>query len=328
MDPDKQLIRTQDGDTINLAIGEPIFLQNRLSFPYAGKEYQPEHYPPHQGQPELLTALRARHPGMHVVVANGAKQALLAAMYATREHLDLAGVVHRAPHWPSYPTLSRLSGIDFFETAPKTWNHMTHFVSSPNNPDGREWQGEKCDVWDAAYAHSVYGWSGVRPDHKISVWSAAKLFGLTGERIGWAATDDEELAEKMADYIEKTTSGVNIHAQNRLTGILRMADWCNERNYEDAREDLRVNGQLFRDHLMKHTGFCRGTPMGDPGMFAWFYACQPEKFKAALVRAKVALVDGRACGMKDEGWYRMSMGQTVQVTEKALSRLALELNDG
>ena len=89
-----------------------------------------------------------------------------------------------------------------------------------------------------------------------------------------------------------------------------------------------ANAKVFYDLIGEYCGYIRGTPLGDPGMFAWFYPIQPKKFQNALQRAKVALVDGRACGMEEDGWYRMSMGHTLEVTQAALGRLRKELDNG
>jgi histidinol-phosphate/aromatic aminotransferase/cobyric acid decarboxylase-like protein len=129
-----------------------------------------------------------------------------------------------APYWPSYPTLARHTRQEFttIDNVPGSWHpqSVTRVITSPNNPDGAESVGE-CEIWDAAYFHWVYGAKAV-PVHAVSVWSAAKLFGVSGLRIGCVTTDDADLAEKMRQYIETTTSGVSNEAQTRLAGILEI----------------------------------------------------------------------------------------------------------
>ncbi len=154
------------------------------------------------------------------------------------------------------------------------------------------------------------------------------MFGLSGERIGWALTEDAELAERMADYVEKTTSGVNIHAQARLARVINMNSGCLAAGYMYAREDLLANFQCFEQLIAAYCDYCRFYIEPPVGMFQWFLVADHKKFQAALERAKVALVDGRACGMEEEGWYRMSMGHTLEVTRNALTRLAKELDNG
>lgn len=339
VDPDKQMIRGQDGDNTNLAIGEPIFLQKWMRYVIPDVDVAPAMplYPPYRGSSDLLAALKAWYPGQYAVVTNGAKQGLLAAMYA----LPPGAVLHSAPHWPSYPTLARLSGRQFStEWIAKRYPPIL-FTSSPNNPDGHQetygnhpkwiidgnkWESPVVfDVWDAAYAHWVYDWNQVIPRHTVSVWSAAKAFGLSGERVGWALTKDEGLAEKMADYIEKTTSGVNVRAQDRVAKVFtHVNDDRMQEAYQSASFDLRKNIVNYRALIKPHTV---ESKVG-VGMFAWFKAANPILFKNALRHAKVTLVDGKACGMDEDGWYRMSLGQTPEVQEEALSRLAKELDHG
>lgn len=326
LDPDKQLIRGQDGDFTNLAIGEPIFLQRHMAHVVPSPPSDPwmPLYPPYRGIPELIKALEKENPGHYVVIANGAKQALAAAFYALRG----PGIVsHSTPHWPSYPTLVKLHGSVFCGEVASTHTGI-YCVTSPNNPDGSMVQsGDSLpyDVWDAVYAHWVYEWNHVKPIHKVSVWSAAKLFGLSGERVGWALTKDESLAMKMADYVEKTTSGVNVRAQIRVAQIV-----ANENHgaiieaYCSAADDLRSNRLLFEEHIEPHTTYSSYSV----GMFAWFKTKDPEVFRDALKCAKVMLVDGKACGATEDGWFRMSLGQSPEVQKSALERLGQELSYG
>ncbi len=322
MDFDKQMVRGpgEEGWT-NLSIGEPFFLQRHLGPVLPHTDRLGESYPEYAGQPQLLALLQMLNPGKHAVVTTGAKQAISAAIYA----MARPDVYHAVPHWPSFPTLAKMAGKGWSED--RYHPSSTVIASSPNNPDGRQWLGgETQDILDCAYAHKVYGWNRIIPDHKISVWSASKMFGLSGERIGWALTEDSNLAARMADYVEKTTSGVNIHAQKRLAAILRMNRGCFAGAYLYARDDLISNGMAFNTHITPHCLEVLGVPESGRGMFAWFRVADTDKFKVALERAKILLVSGEACGMTEPGWYRMSMGHYPEVTQEALERLGKELN--
>ncbi len=322
-DPDKQMVRTQGGDSFNLAVGEPFFIHSGRTRPEPWLRY-----PQYQGQPELLEELKKKHPGLHVVVANGAKQAILATLYAYQLGRHFPNeIFHEAPHWPSYPTLAKLSGGSFFchRYYPSVEGTVT-VITSPNNPDSRTFKdGDECHIWDAAYAHEVYGWNGKAPKHEVSIWSAAKLFGVSGLRVGWLVTANDRIAELAADYVEKTTSGVNVEAQLRVAEILTEIRENPEEvkdHYKEARQRLYENGYIFNQTVAPYCLQIAGLPATDVGMFAWF---QPDmntlKFKDALAEAKILLVSGTACGM-DDSWFRMSLGQTPEVLKPQLERLA------
>ena len=332
-DPDSYLVRgAVPDDTYNLALGEPRFLHKHLLFPVEPEVLVQSDYPPHKGSGRLLEELGWLYPGKHVVVANGAKQALLAAFYAYKE-MGRAGVkwsvYHEAPHWPSYPTLAELSGV-VFQSTPRLLIGQYEAITVKtliNNPDGRIIEPNDIgnyDVLDCAYGHPVYGWNGLLPDHEVSVWSAAKLFGMSGDRIGWLVTGNKEIAELAASYIEKTTSGVNTRSQALTADVLQFVRENKEltdRWYRNARGDLLTNGTNMFDALY---GYCYHLHRSNRGMFSWFQVGSDlrDSFDAILKEAKVMLVPGKACGATEDGWYRMSLGNTPEVTAAALQSLS------
>lgn len=334
MSHDLQMARAT-GPGYNLAIGEPFFLQaeflDKLEISTPPKKLL---YPSVGGEPELVVAIRdymLRTYNMspeHVVVTNGCKQAIAAAFYAFADVERRHVVVHGAPYWASYPTLAQSIALEFNSRGPK--EALVSVVTSPNNPDGWEPYPPKTpyDLWDAAYAHEVYGWSGVAPIHRVSVWSAAKLFGGSGLRVGWLATDDAALAAKAAYHVEVSTSGVSTPSQMHLLGILngiRARPEDTKRLYRLAARVLEENADSFNDLVADHCARIGGLPASGRGMFAWFQARDPEAFASALVRAQVKLVTGEACGVYGAGWYRMSLGHEAEYTRKALTKLDQEI---
>jgi aspartate/methionine/tyrosine aminotransferase len=332
---DLQMARGSADGEFNLAIGEPFFLQQILLPAVKLDEHpQPLTYPQVGGEDQLKEQLHRLYPQyQYVVVTNGCKQAIEAAFYAFRKVEMRDRVFHHTPYWPSYPTLAANRGLQF-----NTVSHreMTIFVAtSPNNPDGTElpanplWKkyrygiGPVWDLWDAAYAHPMYGYQGVPPEHRVAVFSAAKLLGLSGLRVGWLCTNDQKLAEKAAYFVEITTSGVSVSSQVTVAAYLRAFSDPNQMmkltdlGFE-ARAALMTNGDLFYSNIGHLVSGTRGVPASGQGMFAWFKARNPEVFDRALKQAKVKVVTGDACGEKEPGWYRMSMGQMPEYTEQAL----------
>lgn len=324
------MAKSEEPGWTNLAIGEPVFLRDELWGPCAEtpKFLCSTRYPSMGGHPTLLESLREEHRGKHVVVTCGAKQGLLAAFYAFKKR-GMSTVQHTAPYWPSYPTLAQLSGMAFSDM-PYMIEKPVWCLTSPNNPDGSMHAAfERPDVWDAAYAHPVYGQSpdDGHPDAKVSVWSAAKLYALSGTRVGWCVTDDEDLADDMAYYVEITTSGVSTLAQREVAWARDTIEHYYPSPYREARLTLLRNGELFRRHLGDLCLSVNGVPESGKGMFAWFAVDEHERFEKALKRAKVRVVTGDACGARQPGWYRMSMGLDNDTTEKALSSIRKHFDD-
>lgn len=326
-DGDMQMVtRVTDSDSTNLAIGEPVILQMAMAdlfgrTPIAALSVE---YPAFGGEEELLEQLRKIHPDSHIVVTNGAKQALVAAMRAVEAEDRVTGVVHvNNCYWPSYPTLAKQIGL--------SWNSYygprATIVTSPNNPDGEQPQAT-ADIWDAVYAEPLYGYRGNAPSHRISVHSAAKSLGLSGARVGWLVTKDKRLARLAAEYVEFSTTGVSTIAQSVVATALRTLS--NPRfmveaaeSYMRARAMLMANGASFTELISDMTTTFHGVPRDGSGMFAWFKTKQPTRFQKALKAAKVLTVNGQHCGA-DSSYHRMSMGADPEVTRAALTRVRSE----
>lgn len=335
---DMQMVRTHVPGEFNLAVGEPIFLQEVYGPLYASLYDGPVRYPLLNGEPELLWSLKKRFSGQYIVVTNGAKQAILAALYAlsmTRADkrtvkgfpsMPYDNVVHDTPYWPSYPTLAKMSGMGFETKGNFAVGNIpdVRILTSPNNPDGHQEfkSNRQWDIWDSAYASPIYGWDYIVPWHRISVWSAAKLFGLSGYRIGWLATADPELARLASEYVEKTTSGVSVVSQQFLGDFLKrlaMKPGEAEELQQRARKMLLDTGTEFMA-LEKHFSVIEGLPTSKSGMFAWVQAKNPDSFKALIGKAKVKMIDGKYCGVED-GWFRVSMGVTPQAMRDAVQAI-------
>lgn len=342
MSHDLLMLRGEEDGTFNLAVGEPVFLQQALSWATHPPNARPYNlrYPPFGGDEELIEAIRRTNPNTkkHIIITNGAKQALLAAFFAykTNTHAPRSIITMDGPYWPSYPTLAALSGMvmDRQKNMPGAWDEWprnVHVVTSPNNPDGTLGAGE-CDVWDAAYHHWVYGAS-CMPAHEVSVWSAAKMFGMSGIRVGMATTDNDELARLMREYVEKSTSGVATDSQDRLKMTLTSIEFSpsdTKASYLNARDTLRENGRIFGHYLTPFITEVYGVPnTNSRGMFAWF-AASASHMDRALKTAKVRYIPGAACGVPEKkgiSWYRLSMGHTNHYTEQALKALNSALNN-
>lgn len=302
---DKQLVR--GGVKHNLAIGEPEFLR------YHFEPYYPRHYPSDLEYPdtkpsaELECELRKLHPEGHIVVTVGAKQALHAAIWSINNKNGgmVTDIEVPAPFWPTYPSLAEHAHLGFNRYVD---GFEIKILTSPNNPDGKEFAQRECYIWDAAYAHSVYGWSGAAPKHKISVWSAGKMLGSTGVRVGWLVTQDEQIAKLASRYVEQTTSGVALSSQHHVAATLRNTENIRPELYEKARKDLILNYERFDLYIGKYID---NLATDRKGMFAWFKAKDPEKFAKALETSGVAMVTGKACGLDEAGVYRASMGRVL-----------------
>lgn len=333
MSEDLQMVRSQDGAGWNLAIGEPVFLQDEFWFARAAVAIDSCLYPCVRGESELLYELEHHSPGTYAVVCNGAKQALSAAIYACLTQKGFTPgkhpvVHHRAPYWPSFPYLVKHEGAVFDSESVPT-GVTVKISTSPNNPDG-SLSTESVDIADHVYALPVYGYRNDRERdlemYRIEILSAAKMLGLSGLRVGWALTKDKELADLMAGYVERFTSGVCTQAQLQVAATLRHIRHHNAEMWplvDRARGTLLRNGDAVNHYLGLFCDKIEGVPGNGMGMFAWIHVT-PEwfpAFQAGLQKSGVKVIRGLACGVIETGWYRLSMGQRNEYTQNALKAL-------
>lgn len=315
--PDMEMARGSS-EGFNLAIGEPVIVRNRCS----GHFYA---YPPADGMSDLKTQVARFVLSQYKiegfpVITNGAKQAIAAIMYAYKKR-GYAFVYHKAPYWPSYPTLAKTVGLQF--TTTESAYGTVSFNTSPNNPDG-EISTKPCHVWDAVYASEFYGWNGEVPDCNAVVGSMSKTFGMPGLRVGWVVCKDRALAADCAEYVEITTSGVSTEsqwlAQSRIQGWLDYGSY----GVDAIRDGFRANGETFNAVIAPYCSEVYGVPASGLGMFAWFRvsASHEQDFKSRIAKAKIQLVSGASCGKR--GWYRMNLAVSPSTLRNALKEFQSE----
>ena len=347
-DNDSLMVRGSESGGFNIAAGEPAFITDTLSFLNTVEiPTEPLRYPKLGGESELLEELHRLHPEFkHVVVANGCKQALLSSLHVLSQTRTFETVVrernkepvtktelvqgrhlvyHKAPYWPSFKTISQISHMGF--TSSYDINAI-RIATSPNNPDGSEVDdNEPVDILDASYFNPIYAVYGhtKRPNALINCFSGSKMFGLSGIRIGWMCTNDSFIAKKVAEYVESTTTGVSLLSQLHMASVLR-----HSRRFQDAVPEF-IKAQKILHSNFDSLGLLLGefciTMNVQPrkGMFGWIQVKDHAKFDLALKASKVSVVPGRACGMKEDGWYRLSLGWGNDYTERALHALRKEL---
>jgi aspartate/methionine/tyrosine aminotransferase len=315
------MIRGRDESGLNLAIGEPYFLQEILSVDKMSCRVTPEMaaYTSPEGYEPLVEHLKQLYGYKHAIVCNGAKQAIAAAFHGLAVTAMAVHVWHPIPYWPSFPTLARQSGLEF-ET--RSWAGLKEISIQawPGNPASND-PGTHLDIWDAAYATPAYGYTtGTDPSASVRIGTASKMFGLSGLRVGWLLTNDDGLAQEAAWFMETQTSGVSTVSQEIVHRAFIQHPFESS-IHALAHAKLRFHAELFKHYLGRIVDDLRGMPSDGLGMFAWFRLrgkLDQLMFKNALLKTGVSVIPGIAFGETEPGWCRMSLGHRTEVTEKAL----------
>ncbi len=285
----------------------------------------------------------------NVIITNGAKQSLFNILYSILNPQD--EVIVLAPYWVSYQQMIKMCmGIPVvvtpedgtftprFEEIEQAVTSVTRaiIVNSPNNPSGAIYPLELiekivdmcerrgifmiCDdiyhklIFDHNKAVPAYQFTknDIENSHIIVVNGVAKLYGMTGFRIGWVIAP-RELVRVMTNVTVQITSGVSPVSQAAAEGALT--------GLQSVVEALRLHIQNNRDVLLQELKSFKGIRLIEP--FGTFYALPDIRAfsndsvavsKFLLQKARVVVVPGKEFGM--EGHIRISFaGSSNEVTE-------------
>lgn len=295
----------------------------------------------------------------NVVITNGAKHALFNVFYTILNPQD--EVIVLAPYWVSYNEMIRMcSGvpvivspeegsfvprIEDIERTVGPWTRAI-IVNSPNNPSGAVYPPELiaqivelcesrgiymiCDdiyhrlTFDGVTAVPAARFTDHDPEtsHLILVNGVAKLYGMTGFRVGWVVAP-RELVHIMTNVLAQTTSGVSPVAQAAAEGALN--------GDQSVVESLRLQIQNNRDVVLNELRAMKGARLIPPD--GTFYALPDirafngdslEVCRFLLQKARVVTVPGREFGM--EGHLRISFAGPAREVIEGLERIKWALD--
>ena len=295
----------------------------------------------------------------NVIVSDGAKQSIWNVLFAVLNPQD--EVIVLAPYWVSYPEMIRMIGgipvivtpedgsfIPTFEEIERVVGSYTKaiIVNSPNNPSGALYPEELiarivglCEtrgiymICDDIYHKLVFDGKAAVPAYKFSskdientkivaVNGVAKLYGMTGFRIGWVVAP-KRLVEIMTNIQSQTTTCVSpvmqAAAEGALTGI--------QSNVEALRLTMQNNRDILMQELRSFTDVrCfkpQGTFYGLPDFRAYcgngLVKDSVELSKFFLNKALVVTVPGKEFGM--EGHLRLSYACSVKDLTEGIERM-------
>jgi aspartate aminotransferase len=295
----------------------------------------------------------------NVIITNGAKQSLFNIIYSILNPQD--EVIVLAPYWVSYPEIIRMclgrpvivspqdgTFIPRFEDLEGAVTSLTRaiIVNSPNNPSGAiyppafiEKLVDFCEdrgiflISDDIYQKLTFDNNEAVPaycftnkstedSHVIVVNGVAKLYGMTGFRIGWVVAPTQ-LVRVMTNVTAQMTSGVSPVSQAAAEGALT--------GLQSVVEALRLHIQNNRDILLQELRTFNGVRLIEPQ--GTFYALPDmrvfnkdsvEVSRFLLEKAMVVTVPGKEFGM--EGHIRISYSGSIKDVTEGLARIKWALD--
>ncbi|MFZ5911839.1 MAG: pyridoxal phosphate-dependent aminotransferase [Chloroflexota bacterium] len=295
----------------------------------------------------------------NVIVTNGAKQSLFNILYSILNPQD--EVVILAPYWVSYPEIVKMCNARPVIVTPEDGTFTPRFedieravtsytraiiVNSPNNPSGVIYPSgliEKivdfCErkgivmICDDIYhkltfdrKEAVPAWRFTQKDVEnsniIVVNGVAKVYGMTGFRVGWVVAP-RDLVRVMTNVTAQTTSSVSPVSQAAAEGALN--------GMQSVVEALRLQIENNRNVLLQEMKSFNGARLIPPD--GTFYALPDlrafssnsvELSRFLLKKALVVTVPGKEFGM--EGHIRLSFSGTVKDVTEGIARIKWALD--
>jgi len=316
-------------DWIDLSFGEPVVVMdalfrqlNRFGDPFKLPnihDLKKWTYQPAAGKPDLVKILEKKYDAK-VVICNGAKQALSAAMYAFKQS-GCNSIYFERPYYPGNPSLARSVALTECDKEMAD----SFLITSPNNPDGKNlsslelinWRYKGPMIHDAAYYTDIYLPEGeiALPMGHVQVFSMSKMYGVSGLRIGYAVVHEEKYYKDMVDYIEITTAGVSTASQDIARNI-ELIFRENPSYYKAFCKEARASIASAREELKGlDPSVLELMPCNSNSMFGWFKKGPALDNKAA----KVHILDGSLFGQP--GMMRMNIAHPSEVIREAVERL-------
>lgn len=318
----EELLRFSWGDTLGLRKKITSIYQNLNLI-----QMMPLHeygYPPYEGDPELIEMVRGltrRLTGKdykHVCITAGCTHAVNASIYALSDSRT-DSVNTRKLYYPRYPTM-----ISMTPYLHQTWD-MFHtksciaIVDSPSNPLGLIGMNEELNtdrvIWDAAYHTPTYGMTlGIsNVKHKILCGSLSKLTGINGIRLGWTATDEDELQDRILFHSKNSVCGVSYPSQYVAKEVLKDEDRLNL-YFLQSRNMIDMN----REEVLKLKHIFGQDEISPFGMFAFFRT--DDKMEEIFKEAKVEFTPGKDCGADFQS-VRINLANPNEMTQEMVKRI-------
>jgi aspartate aminotransferase len=295
----------------------------------------------------------------NVIVSAGAKQSIFNILYSILNPQE--EVIILAPYWVSYPEIVKMCyGIPVivrpedgtfhprFEDIERVVTSSTKaiIINSPNNPSGIIFSDEFlakivdfCErkgiyiiaddiyhklVFDGKHPTPAYRFTNrdVENTRVIAVNGVAKLYGMTGFRIGWAIAP-RKMVEVMINVQGQITTCVSpflqVAAEGALIGLQSIV--------EQLRLTIQNNRDVIMQELYSFTGIKCVKPQGTFYCLPDFRAYQQDSVALSdflLKRAYVVTVPGKEFGM--EGHLRLSYAGSVKDLTDGIARIKWALD--
>ena len=314
----------------DLAWGNPYFLIEELVKLYPktlfNHNIKDMIYGPNIGTEEMISHTRRvikETMGLeykHIIMTSGATQGLNVTMRVLSSTHNNSVVVLDKYTYPLYNGMINKLGknwnkVIFNEKQEFTGVKRIKLIDSPSNPFGKQYKNE-CDrlnttIWDSVYHNKIYTDDlKTYPNHHVMVGSYSKLLGIAGVRIGYIATNYDDLANMFENEMLNETASISTPSQELLVDVLDNIDLGEF--IKNGRKSIDYN----REEISKLEYLFNNQPVQKTGMF---YCAQADKSTLKLLdKCNIRYI------ILEDGYIRLSLGQTNELTKNAVKTVIKE----
>ena len=282
-------------------------------------------YPVHDGDPELVEITKQvikRQMGLsykHVFMTNGATGADVIALRSYAQRGLKACRTRMPPYYSRFPGMIKAAGMTHWtiDFPPGHSEKSVLLIDLPSNPignfDGINFHSGPI-ILDAVYCNKVY--CGPKPidfyGHNILTGSYSKLLGINGIRLGWLATNENMLADRISKLITSEYCGLSVPDAWILKTYLRNLDW----DSFESRANMYLD--FNRGDMSKLEKYFYGTPVPKIGMF--WYVPMDKPCQKLMEKAGVIWTKGSLMGTNDD-FGRLNIGQDMGIISEAVKTI-------
>ncbi len=314
-------------------------------------------YTESQGSPTLRAEICKLYETIQpeeILVHTGAEEAIFLFMFAAFKEYD--HVIIHSPGYQSLAEVARAAGCDvslWLAREENGWaldldelrhlmrtNTKAIIINTPHNPTGYLMRREDYEAVhqiaqennlllfsDEVYRESEYDSAARLPaacdfgDHTVSLGVTSKTYGLAGLRIGWIATRNKKIYEKMASFKDYTTICNSAPSEFLAEVAMRNRTKLAERNLGIIKDNLAVMDNFFSQHIDLFSWI---RPQAGSMAFPRLLKGDVEQFCDGLVKeAGVLLLPG---SMYDDSRNHFRLGLGRKNLLQAVERLEMYLS--
>lgn len=280
-------------------------------------------YPNHTGDPELVEITRSvikRQMGLeykHVFIVNGATGGCVISLRAYKmQNFDFCRT-RNAPFYVRYPKMIESSGLEHIQEDYPDNAGTVNLIDLPSNPLGMMNDVSSINnpvILDGVYLNKVYMPPAMVQaiPHNVYVGSYSKLLGINGIRLGWIATNDDMLADRIKELLTSEYCGLSTASQEILKSTVPDLNW----DLFETRSRFKMD--MNREKWSKLEKYFGDVTVKEVGMF--YYAPTDQTCVKLLEKAGIHWTKGSAMGT-DDGFGRFNLGQDNYTIEEAVSAI-------